>query len=378
MENLIYFEDARTAIAVGLVSRLGVLLYGPGGHAKSRGVDDIMDMWRDGGGICSKQVLSIGTTPLDLVGGGSPEHFQRYIFDRPRVEESWYTQSDVHCFEEFLDLPPRVAAFLKDLMTSRVFRYQNEAIPMRCRLIVGCTNHAPEDIAKQDVSVAALLERFPLQVEVLWPHYTMTDFQAMFRSLDGGAGLPSRHKGRTEFQVPEWGAISKVKPIKLDEKTTMTLAAYLAKAISLGAIVSPRTAVYCQSVLGSYAALLGDTQVTGAHFDILRLVTGLKGVHKDVMASLRQEMMAREQEVQLDDAEDAIGRAEKMVPSDTAKAMRVLRLRLAKVSWVDVNVDRYKAVSKAATDREQVALATMKPKARTMLDIDTSTHVETK
>jgi len=305
------------------------------------------------------------------VGGGSPEHFKKYIFDRPRVEDSWYSQSDVHCFEEFLDLPPRVAAYLKDLITSRVFRYQNEVVPMRCRLIVGCTNHNPADIAKQDVSVAALLERFPLQVEVVWPHYTMNDFQAMFQSL---GGAPRKTRGKAEFQTPDWNTISNIKPLKLKEASVMTLALYLSKAVSLGAIVSPRTAVYCQAVMGAYAAVCGDTEVTNAHLDILRLVTGLRGVHKDVLATLKTELLQAEQSALLDEAEKLVASLSGD-PATRAKSMRVTRIRLNKVKWVDGITDRSKDVIHEVSVAESHALQALKKPSATPEAIEVTLDV---
>jgi len=346
--RLVYFDDVRIALSVGFVARQHVILWGKGGHAKSMGVDEVWETWRDGGARASKQVLSIGTNPLDLVGGGDPESFKNYIFDRPRVEDSWFAQSDVHCLEEMLDMPPRTGAYMKDMISARLWRYGEVEVPMRCRLIVGCTNHDPAEIAKTDDSVAALLERFPIQVRVMWPHYTADDFEQMFRALADGS-IDRRRKGN-KFEVPDWDAIRHLKPLSMDDDSTAMISEYMGLAAELGAYISPRTAVYGALMVGAYAALVGADSIEDSHLDILRLCVGLNEKHGDIMkrmeyksAYIRDRKLLEEyrmtSEELLQELAASADNNDSTLAVDAAKRARGYKVKVTSRQWCDDVVD---------------------------------------
>ncbi len=92
--------------------------------------------------------------------------------------------------EEALDLPGRILDDFKDTLSARCFRRGVVQHPMKTRTIVICTNHDPEKFRKRSASADALMQRFPLQVEVEWPDYEAISYRKMYeRQLKDYADL---------------------------------------------------------------------------------------------------------------------------------------------------------------------------------------------
>ncbi len=85
------------------------------------------------------------------------------------VENSFMNHEYV-IFEEAFDAPVYVLTILKDILTSRELRNGHQVFPIKTKMIVICTNHSRSVIA-DDLSIKALMERFPLELEVKWQSY---------------------------------------------------------------------------------------------------------------------------------------------------------------------------------------------------------------
>ncbi|WP_146595850.1 AAA family ATPase [Novipirellula galeiformis] len=167
-----------------------VLLWGPGGHGKS---DMVMTALQELGYLENEiflQSFGEGMTEDRLWGGPNIAKLDLCLeYDTDRS----FLPYEVVILEEILDASSQALLPLKDVLTRRVFMNGNRPVPMRSQAIVACTNKDPRQFAKDSDAVKALLERFPLQLEVRWPSYDQADYEALFHKTNPDAG-PDRRK----------------------------------------------------------------------------------------------------------------------------------------------------------------------------------------
>ena len=167
-----------------------VLLWGPGGHGKS---DMVMTALKKLGYLENEiflQSFGEGMTEDRLWGGPNIAKLDECLeYDTDRS----FLPFEVVILEEILDASSQALLPLKDVLTRRVFMNGNQPVPMRSQAIVACTNKDPRQFAKDSDAVKALLERFPLQLEVRWPSYDQADYEALFSKTNPDAG-PDRRK----------------------------------------------------------------------------------------------------------------------------------------------------------------------------------------
>lgn len=94
---------------------------------------------------------------------------------------------EVVVFEELFDAPSFILEQLKDILSSKVFRNGTQVFPIKTKLIICNTNRTRSDFAKSDVSIKALLERFPLDCEVKWTDYNEVTYSNLLNKVTGFA-----------------------------------------------------------------------------------------------------------------------------------------------------------------------------------------------
>lgn len=213
-------DEVARILEVGLQTGQNVVLHGPGGHGKS----EFVSAWMAEAGFKPfVQFCGEGLDEARLFGGLD---FAKLNAGKNSVVEYCVQRSflphEVAVFEELFDAPPNVLLCLKDVLTSRELRNGAQRAPMDTKFIVACTNRDPAELAELGPAVAALVERFPLQMRVAWDSYKAEDYSAMFRCVLGE-------------DFPQ-------------------LSELLEEAADGGNIVSPRSAIHAAKVLknGSY------------------------------------------------------------------------------------------------------------------------------
>ncbi len=369
--KLIGMEHAKIALAAAVASGTNVVFYGPGGHAKSQLVQEAFNYWARQGAHTHIQTLSSQTNNIDLFGGLHPAHVKKYDFSRAYVERSWIALSDVACFEEIFDAPARVIASLKDLLVSRRYRYSGKSdfgrirklftdrsqngyytvsIPLRTRSLIGLTNHDPADIAKIDPSVSALVERFPIQVEISWRTYGPKDFQVMFDTLTGEL----EDANEEEFQIPAWEDVSSGRVATMGPDATQMLSKFLGEATREGVIVSPRMGVYCHSLITSWAGLQNHEEVLEEDFEVLRFVAGFGEVYEKVWDKARYDKLVAEDKQIIEAAkqkavsimESVNGKSAEREVQKAVTGIGKVTIILQKRDWQDTTVDGYRVLAK--------------------------------
>ena len=217
-----YSEEVASCLFTSYKSEEHVVLYGPGGHGKSEMSLEFFDSL----GIKPfVQALGPGTTTEQLLGGMDMKLFNKTGEIQYLVENSFMNHEYV-IFEEAFDAPVYVLTILKDILTSRELRNGHQVFPIKTKMIIICTNHSRTVIA-DDLSIKALMERFPLELEVKWQSYHEANYQTMFNIVFGSSTT-----------VKDYNVISKLCGTLYSEGTT----------------ISPRTAVKMAKIYSTVGA----------------------------------------------------------------------------------------------------------------------------
>lgn len=268
--RLVHADEVANAIVLGMEAEKNVLLYGPAGHAKSAMVKQLNRTLEV---PAFEFNCSEGTTVDALYGGVDLRALKEENVLRYNTSNSFLAApSSVVVFEEFLDAPPTVLASLKATLTAREFVNGFQRVEMKPRVVIALTNKTPSEISELGPSAHALMERFPIQVEVKWPSYTADDFHLMFEKL--AKADPSRGIG------------SMARP----------LAEVIAKACESGHFVSPRTAVHAMDLVRATA---GGRVPEKSDLLAIRFLAGLDQMVKTLEKEIEEAHARAEAEARL-------------------------------------------------------------------------------
>lgn len=181
----VYSKETLNVLEVGLLTGKNVILFGPGGHSKSTLSEDFFR----GLGIEPFVVtMGQGMNPDRLFGGIDIQLLQNEGKIQYLVENSFMNHEFV-IFEELLDCPDYILEQLKDILSSKIFRNGGQVFPIKTKFIISNTNRTREDYAKKDSSIKALMERFPLELEVKWKDYNRTTYEQLFLARFGDSDM---------------------------------------------------------------------------------------------------------------------------------------------------------------------------------------------
>jgi hypothetical protein len=86
--------------------------------------------------------------------------------------------------QEMMDAPDFILEQLKDILSSGVFRNGTQVFPIKTKFIVCCTNRTRDEFSK-NMSLKALMERFPLELNVIWDNYTEIAYNKLLETKFG-------------------------------------------------------------------------------------------------------------------------------------------------------------------------------------------------
>ncbi|MGD8374003.1 MAG: AAA family ATPase [Candidatus Woesebacteria bacterium] len=186
-QGFVFCDDMRQAVSLAIAAGVNLIFSGPGGHAKSEFLAAVFEA------ISGQEpfIKSFGQ------GTGTEELFGGIDFDalnRPQGAALQYNPTHsfldrrIAVLEELFDAPPRVLTALKDVLTAKELRNGHQRHPMLTRVIAAATNHSPQEIAEGGPEIEALIQRFPIQLEVKWSRYGKPEFAQLFATVIGRVG----------------------------------------------------------------------------------------------------------------------------------------------------------------------------------------------
>ena len=307
-ERFVKTEEVASIISLAFQGNKNAIIYGPAGHGKSQMLEYITNatIAKKCGHICNGscehtcihtcehvnddetppchisdvfiQSFGEGMDEAKLWGGVDMAKLQDS--ENPRLEyapQYSFLNYSFAIFEEIFDAPTTVLLALKDTLTAREFRNGYQRFPMKTRCIIALTNKDPKEISDLGPSAHALIERFPLQLNLKWDSYTTKDFLEMF---------------------------NKVHPRK-DTDIKKTLAEIIGLAVEKGFDISPRSAIHALDVV------ITNSDRGDEAYQSLRFVPGFEDVIDNISQDLYDARIKTEYldsltslEMDYDDAKD--------------------------------------------------------------------------
>jgi len=179
-EKFVFMDKTVSILNVGFSTAKNVILYGPGGHGKS---EITLDFLKAKGIDPFIQTMGTGMTTDRLFGGLNIPTFETTGKIEYLVENSFMNHEYV-IFEELFDAPDFILEQLKDILSSGVFRNGTQIFPINTKFIICCTNRTRDEFSK-NMSLKALMERFPLELNVIWDNYTEISYNKLLESKFG-------------------------------------------------------------------------------------------------------------------------------------------------------------------------------------------------
>lgn len=260
----VFVEEVARILALAFAGKKNVIIFGPAGHGKSEMIKSVVD----GLGLQGEtfyQFFGEGMDEARLFGG---LNFAKLEADKvlEYFPERSFLNSRVAVFEELFDAPASVLLALKDVLTAKELRNGVQRFQMKTEVIICLTNKEPSEVSELGAAAHALIERFPLQLNLKWKDYSAGSYLRMFEKVATRLGGPVMNGFKA------------------------VLAEILAKATAEGNFVSPRTAVHAFQVCQASAAMRGSDHVEKQDLTDLRFLPGLEGLAQTIEADLQRAM----------------------------------------------------------------------------------------
>ncbi|MSR85603.1 hypothetical protein EXS71_04190 [Candidatus Uhrbacteria bacterium] len=326
----VFTEEIARVLALGFTGKKNIIIFGPAGHGKSEMVKSVVD----GLGMDAEafyQFFGEGMDESRLFGGLNFRKLEEEKILEYYPEKSFLNHR-VAVFEELFDAPASVLLALKDVLTAKELRNGSQRFKMRTEIIICLTNKEPNEISDLGPAAHALIERFPLQLNLKWKDYSAKSYLSMFekvaRRLDGPA-------------------LNGFKAV---------LAEILASATSQGNFVSPRTAVHAFQVCQASAMMRGAKEVEKQDLTDLRFLPGLEGLAETIQKDLDAAMERATAEQKLTIAEEKLatvlaelnGTATPIKALQVAKKLVAFQDEIASLKVTDGLADRRKRLRDSA------------------------------
>lgn len=269
-------------LAVALVGGENLFLYGPPGTAKSAIVRELAMRVK---GRVFDYLLTRFSEPNELFGPFDIRKLREG--DLVTNTEGMLPEADFVFLDELLNANSAVLNSLLMVLNERVFRRGRENRKLDTLMVIGASNHLPEDDA-----LAALFDRFLLRV-----HCENVPAEMMSEVLTAGAKLESRTAPDATVAIDDIRALQTL----IHE---VDLAAIQPQYVELihrlrhaGISVSDRRAVKLQRVIAASAVLCGRLTAIASDLWVLRYIWDSEE-QQTVLSTIVQDAIANTDELQ--------------------------------------------------------------------------------
>ena len=282
--QFIQTEHVSRTLSLAFQGKKNCILWGRAGLAKSEMVTSVIAglNYKDDTFI---QFFGEGMSEDRLYGGLNIKKFTDESVQEYQPERSFLNYKYA-IFEELFDAPAMALLALKDTLTAGKMRNGMQQYPMKTQTIIAITNRAPSEISELGTHCHALIERFPIQLEVEWDNYNKSNYLAMFNKVKSDAS----------------------------DYLCETLADLIHEVNNDGGFISPRSAVHALDTLIIATEQGMDEDET---FQCLMYVPGFEKVMKDIKKKIEYASIRRQATQQLDKAEAIIISVNKNIARET-------------------------------------------------------------
>jgi len=181
-KQFVFQEESIKRLYTATATGQNAILYGPGGFSKSKLVVSFYELlgipltFKVGHEECTtEELLGMPNINKMLTESKIETAFENSIFCKPGIL----------ILEEGLDIPPTVAACLKDIISQRGLREGNTFKESRISNIIIIGNKSPSNMGISDTLKAFYNERFPIQHLMVWKDFSPECYFKFFQVYFG-------------------------------------------------------------------------------------------------------------------------------------------------------------------------------------------------
>ena len=179
-KQFVFQQDAIKCLYTATATNQNAILFGPGGFSKSR---LIVEFYKLLGIPLHFKVGHEECTTEELLGMPNIQKMLNESKLETAFENSIFSKPGILCLEEGLDIPPTVAACLKDILSQKGLREGDTFKESRISNVIIIGNKSVEEIAVSDTLKAFYTERFPLRAYMIWKDFSAGSYFKFFECL---------------------------------------------------------------------------------------------------------------------------------------------------------------------------------------------------
>ena len=176
-KKFVFQEESIKRLYTATATGQNAILYGPGGFSKSKLV---VAFYKLLGIPLTFKVCHEESTTEDLLGIPNINKMLTESKLETAFENSIFCKPSVLILEEGLDMPPLVAACLKDVISEKGLREGKNFKESRISNIIITGNKSPEELSTSDSIKAFYDERFPIQHLMIWKDFSPESYFKFF------------------------------------------------------------------------------------------------------------------------------------------------------------------------------------------------------
>jgi len=173
-------DDVVEALYRAFVSGKNVILYGPGGFGKSTVVVEFLKA----ANINYSTIVGYEDMDVEgLLGIPNMDKLLTKSIYETAFDRTAFVNPGILILEEFLDVNPKTAIALKDILTEGGLRQGNRFTESLISSVVICSNKSPYELSTDSSTTAFYKERFPVVVRVEWDKYNYNRYKAFIEVI---------------------------------------------------------------------------------------------------------------------------------------------------------------------------------------------------
>lgn len=153
----------------GIIAHKNIVLYGPGGFGKTTVVKEFLKQ----AGINHSTIVGYEDMDVEgLLGIPNMDKLLNKSIYETAFDRTAFVNPGILILEEFLDVNPKTAIALKDIITEGGLRQGNKFTESMIGSIIICSNKSPYELSNDHSTTAFYRDRFPIVCNVAWESYS--------------------------------------------------------------------------------------------------------------------------------------------------------------------------------------------------------------
>lgn len=164
----------------GIISHKNIILYGPGGFGKTTIVKEFLKQ----ANINYSTIVGYEDMDVEgLLGIPNMDKLLNKSIYETAFDRTAFANPGILILEEFLDVNPKTAIALKDIITEGGLRQGGMFTESKVASIIICSNKSPYELSTDHSTTAFYKERFPIVCNLSWKDFSYERYEAYLQKI---------------------------------------------------------------------------------------------------------------------------------------------------------------------------------------------------